>query len=84
MEVAGLASVWVSQESCPDREVVGRVVLHVQYPDDFKAAPVHPEDIIASCAEYGALSYLCPSIQVLKPLVLLEVPDQFNKTRLRN
>ena len=73
---------WVSQESCQDFKVVGCVVAHVLYPNKFEELPVRPEDIIASQAEDGALSDLCPSLQVPKPAALLEVPDQVNKTEL--
>ena len=66
-----MASGWVSQESLPDREVFGRVVMHVLYNDDFEAAPVCPEDVITSLAEDGAMSDLCPSLQVPKPAELL-------------
>ena len=75
-----MASVWAYQESCSDREVIGHVVVYVSYPDKFEAAPVRPEDVIASQAEGGSLSDLCPSIQVPKPAALLELMDQVNNT----
>ena len=43
-----MASCWASQESFPDFEVVGRVVAHVLYPDEFEVVPVHPKDVLAS------------------------------------
>ena len=51
-----MASGWSSQESCPDRKLVKRVVMHVTYTDKFKAALVYPEDVIKYRAEDGALS----------------------------
>ena len=70
-----MASGWASHESCPDHEVVGRIVAHVPYPNEFKAATVRPEDTIIYQEEDGALSDLCPSLQVPKPLALSEVTD---------
>ena len=46
-EALSLASGWASQESCPDCEVFGRIVVHVLYTDEFEAALVHPKDVIA-------------------------------------
>ena len=70
-----MASGWASQSYFPDREVVGRVVAHALYTENFEVAPVHPNDVIPSQSEDGALSDLCPSLQVPKPAVLSEVPD---------
>ena len=47
-EVVGVSLSWASQESFLDREVVGHVVTHVLYPDDFEAALVRPGDVIVS------------------------------------
>ena len=58
-----MASVWASQESCPDCEVVWCIVVHVPYPEKFEATPVRPEDVITSLVEEGALYDLYPSIQ---------------------
>ena len=77
-----MASGWASQESFPDRKVVGLVVTHVLYPEKFKAATVLPEDIIAFREDDGALSDLCPSLQVPKLTELSEVTDQVNKAKL--
>ena len=46
-------------------------------------APVHPKDVVAYRAEYSALLDLCPSIQLPKPVVLTEVLDQVNNSKLR-
>ena len=62
--------------------MVGCIVTHVPYPNKLEAAPVHPEDVIAYRAEDGALYDLCTSLQVPKPLALLEVLDQVNKSEL--
>ena len=73
----------MSQESCPDHEVVGRVVAYVHFTNEFKAAPVRPEDVILSLSEDSALFDLCPSLQVPKLALMLEVLDQVNKTKIR-
>ena len=62
--------------------MVGRVVAHVPYTDNFEASPVRTEDIISSRVDDSDLSDLCPSIQVPKLVALLEVLDQVNKTKL--
>ena len=62
--------------------MVGRLVPHVPDPDEFKAALVHPEDVVASLAEEVALSDLFPSLQVPETAVLVEVPNQVNKAEL--
>ena len=77
-----MALSWASQESFSDCEVVGRVVAHVLYTNYFEAAPVRPENIIASRVEDGTLSNLCPSIQIPKQAALSEVSDQVNKTKI--
>ena len=63
--------------------MVGRVVAHVLYPEEFKASQVRPKEVILSQAEDGDLSKFCSSLQVPKLAELLEVPDQVNKTILR-
>ena len=61
-EVAGVASRWASQESCPDHEVVRRVVVHVPYPNNYEATPVRPDDVISYQADDVSLSELCPCL----------------------
>ena len=73
---------WASQESCLDRKLVGHVVTHVTYNYKFEAAPVRPKGVITYLAEDGALSDLCPSIQVPKLAALPEVSHQVNKDQL--
>ena len=77
-----MTSGWTYQESLMDREVVGRLVTHILYSKNFEAAPIHPDDVIESRAEDGALSEFCPSIQVPKQTTLSELPDQVNKDEL--
>ena len=77
-----MASGWASQDSRLDRKIVGRVVTHVLYPNEFEAAPVSPEDLIPSQSEDVTLSYLCPSIQVPKLAAFSKVMDQINKAKL--
>ena len=57
--------------------------MHVLYPNKFEAAPVRPKVAITSRAEDGDLSSLFPSLQLMKPVALLEVPDHINKAKLR-
>ena len=59
------------------------VVTYVPDTNDFKAAPLSPEDVVAYRAKNSALLDLCPSLQFPKPAALAEVPDQVNKAELR-
>ena len=61
---------WESQESFPDCNVVGCVVTHILYPDEFETAPVRPDDVIVPLAKDGALSKLCSITQVPKSAAL--------------
>ena len=56
--------------------------MHVPNTKDLEAAPVRPKDVIAPRADDGALSDLCPSLQVSEPVAFSEVPYQVNKTVL--
>ena len=77
-----MASGQASQDYIPDHEVFRRVFTHVLYPNKFEAVIVRPDDVIASQAEDGTLSELCPSLKVPKLEALLEVPHQVNKAKL--
>ena len=46
------------------------------------AAPVRPNNAVASLSEDGSLSDLGPSIQFHKPIALAEVAEQFYETVL--
>ena len=59
-----MASGWASHDYLPDRELVGRVVIHIPYLDKFEAALVRPKEIIAYRVEDSPVPDLCPSLQV--------------------
>ena len=72
----------VSEQSCPQREVVRQEVPYVADPYQLEASLVRSKNIVTSRPEGGVLLELVPSIQVPEPTALAEVADQVYETVL--
>ena len=84
LEVPGMAAGRTSEYPCTEREVIRQEVVHVSDTNNIKAAPVRPENMVASRPEDSYLSDLGPSLQVPKPTVLVEVENQVYKIVLHD